>query len=417
LGIGPLLRETLPQEGGDAPHDTAVLAMTAQRLACPASQWAGDDHGLADDVYGPEAKALALAHRYRARDVLLRHLAALEPALFCRTAARFHADVDLLVWETTTRYCAIDDEDDDGEPWPTHDIPALRQRGHPQEGRAGNPQVVVVGLALTRDGLPGRSWVFPGHTADVSTSDDLKADVRGWRLNRCVCVGESGMFAEANRQRLSRALGRYILAVPLRKVTEVPLAVLTRAGRYRHVAHHRRVKAVYVGAGERRRRDGVCHNPDEAAREQAHREPLLELVRAELAARDGRQADHPQNACALMAARRFGRDLRMDAGGRLSLDRTQVGAEATDDGKCVVTTHDDTLDAEEVALGYTRLMLSEGCFRRMKTTGLHTRPLDHWRPHRIIAHVKLCGLALLRQRPAEIRCQQPWRTIRQTLDQ
>jgi hypothetical protein len=83
----------------------------------------------------------------------------------------------------------------------------------------------------------------------------------------------------------------------------------------------------------------------------------------------------------------------------------------------VVTTNDATLDAEDVALGSTRMTLIEGGFRRMKTTGVQTRPIYHWRPHRIIAHGKLWGLALLLQRAAAIRCQQPWRTIRQTLDQ
>jgi transposase len=63
------------------------------------------------------------------------------------------------------------------------------------------------------------------------------------------------------------------------------------------------------------------------------------------------------------------------------------------------------------------MMLIEGCVRRMKTTGLQTRPLYHWRPHRLIAHVKLCVLALLLERVAEIRCQQTWRTIRHTLEQ
>jgi transposase len=259
--------------------------------------------------------------------------------------------------------------------------------------------------------------VFPGNTADVTTIDDLKADLRGWRLNRCVFVGDSGMFSEANRQRLSRALGRYILAVPMRKVTEVSLEVLTRAGRYRDVADNLRVKEVDVGTGERRRRYVVCHNPEEAAREHAHRERLLALVRAELAALDARQADHPKRACELMASRRFGRYLRMDAHGRLSIDTTKVAAEAKYDGKFVVTTNDDTLDAEDVALGYTSMTLIEGCFRRMKTTGLQTRPIYHWRPHRIIAHVKLCVLALLLERAAELRCQQTWRTIRHTLDQ
>jgi hypothetical protein len=177
------------------------------------------------------------------------------------------------------------------------------------------------------------------------------------------------------------------------------------------------VKEVYVGEGERRRRYLVCHNPDEAARAQAHRARLLAWVRAELAALATRQADHPKKACALMASRRFGRYLRMDAHGRLRLDAAKVAAEATSDGKFVVTTNDDTLDADDVALGYTSMTLIEGGFRQMKTTGLQTRPISHWRPHRIIAPVQLCVLALLLERAAESRCQQTWRTIRQTLDQ
>jgi transposase len=406
----------MQQDGCDAPHETALFAMTANRLARPASKLACYAHWLADDVYWPEAKALALEHLYRALDLLLQHIDALEQEIFYRTADLLNADVDLIFWDTTTLYFEIDAEDEDDERWHDQVIPALRKRGHNKEGRDGNPQVVV-GLALTRDGLPVRSWVFPGNTADVTTINHLKDDLRGWRLNRCVFVGDSGMFSEANRQRLSRALGRYILAVPMRKVTEVPLEVLTRAGRYRDVADNLRVKEVYVGTGERRRRYVVCHNPEEAAREHAHRERLLELVRAELAALDARPADHPKKACELMASRRFGRYLRMDTQGRLSIDTTKVTAEAKYDGKFVVTTNDDTLDAEDVALGYTSMTLIEGCFRRMKTTGLQTRPIYHWRFHRIIAHVKLCVLALLLERAAELRCQQTWRTIRHTLEQ
>jgi transposase len=416
LGIGPLLREKMQQDGCAAPHDTALLALTTNRLACPTSKLACYDHWLANDVYWPEAKALALEHLYRAMDFLLRHIESLEQELFYRTADLFNADVDLIFWDTTTLYFEIDEEDEDGELWQAHELPALRKRGHNKDGHDGNPQVVV-GLALTRDGLPVRSWVFPGNTADATTIEHLKADLRGWRLNRCVFVGDSGMFSAANQQRLSRGLGRYILAVPMRKVTEVPLAVLSRPGRYREVAANLRVKEVFVGAGERRRRYLVCHNPEEAEREQAHRDWLLELVRAELAALDARAEDHPKKACELIASRRFGRYLTRNARGRLSINAAKVAAEAKYDGKFVLTTNDDTLDAEDVALGYKSMMLIEGCFRRMKTTGLQTRPIYHWRPHRIIAHVKLCVLALLLQRAAEIRCQQTWRTIRQALDQ
>jgi hypothetical protein len=275
---------------------------------------------------------------------------------------------------------------------------------------------VVVGLALTREGRPVRSWVFPGQTAEVTTLDHRKDDVRGWRLHRGVCVGESGMFSAAPRQRLGRALGRYLLAVPRRQVTAVQPAVLARPGRYRDVAAHLRVQQGWGGAGERRRRDVVCHTPDAAEREQAHRARLLELVRAERAPLDARQAAHPQNAGELMASRRFGRDLSLEARGRLRINATKVAAAATDAGKGVVTTNDDTLDAEEVALGSTSRRRIEGGFRRMQTTGLQTRPIDHWRPHRSIAQVQLWVLAWLLERAAESRCQQTWRTIRQTLD-
>jgi transposase len=406
----------MQQDSCEAPHDTALFAMTANRLARPASQLACYAHWLADEVSWPEAKTLALEHLSRAMDCLLEPIEALEQEMFFRTADLLNADVDLSCWDTTTLYCEIEEEDEDDEPWHDQVIPALRQRGHHQEGRDGHPQVVV-GLALTRDGLPVRSWVLPGNTADVTTIHHLQDDLQGWRLNRCVFVGDRGMFSEANRQRLSRALGRYILAVPRRKVAEVPLDVLTRAGRYREVAHNLRVKAVYVGEGERRRRYVVCHNPDEAARERAHRERLLALVRAELAALDLRQADHPKQACELLASRRFGRYLTMDARGRPRINAAKVAAAAKDEGKFVVTTNDDTLDAEDVALGYTSMTLSEGCFRPMKTPGLQTRPIYHWRSPRIIAHVKLCVLALLLQRAAEIRCQQTWRTMRHTLEQ
>src|SRR3989442_3828987 len=126
----------------------------------------------------------------------------------------------------------------------------------------------------------------------------------------------------------------------MRKVTEVPLEVLARAGRYRDVAHNLRVKEVYVGTGERRRRYLVCHNPDEAAREQAHRARLLELARAELAALDGRQEDHPNRACLLMASRRFVRYLTKDARGRLSVNAPKDTADAKYDVKLVPTPHE-----------------------------------------------------------------------------
>ena len=55
---------------------------------------------------------------------------------------------------------------------------APRKRGHSKNGRGDAPQIVV-GLAVTRDGLPVRHWVFPGNTVDVTTVAKVKEDLRG----------------------------------------------------------------------------------------------------------------------------------------------------------------------------------------------------------------------------------------------
>ena len=49
-------------------------------------------------------------------------------------------------------------------------------------------------------------------------------------------------------------------------------------------------------------------------------------------------------------------------------------------------------------------------------SGLRMRPVFHWAPHRIEAHVKLCVLALLLERIAELRAGDTWRNLVAQLD-
>ena len=265
-------------------------------------------------------------------------------------------------------------------------------------------------MAVTRDGMPVRSWVLPGNTADVATVARIKQDLHAWRLGRCLFVGDAGMYSADNLVELSRGLGRYVLAVPMRRVKDVETEVLTRPGRYR-VADNLAVKEVWVGEGERRKRYVLCFNPAEAEQQRAHRAQVLAELNAELTLLDEREEDHPKAACALMASCRYGRYLSTDRHGRPKLDAAKVKAAEKFDGKWVVITNDETLTAEDVALAYKGGAIIESCFRRMKQTGLEVRPMFHWAPRRIEAHVKLCVLALQVQRTAEIRTGLSWARI------
>ena len=104
------------------------------------------------------------------------------------------------------------------------------------------------------------------------------------------------MYSADNLAALSRGLGRYILAVPMRKLKDVERDVLTRPGRYKQVADNLQVNEVWVGAGERRKRYVFCLNPQEAERERQGRAQLLRELDAELALLEQRDDDHPRAA-------------------------------------------------------------------------------------------------------------------------
>jgi transposase len=403
--------------GRATPSERALFAMTANRALQPYSKLYCHEQWLKEEVFFPEGQKLQLHQLYRAMDHLLLCQAELEKAVYFKMADLMNADVDLIFYDTTNVHFEVDEEDVAGRKGPDGKVRGpLRKRGMAKNKRYDAP-LVTVGLAVTREGLPVRSWVFPGNTTDVTTVERVKADLRGWKLGRCVFVGDAGMNSEENRRKLGLGGGKYILASKMRAGDEVSKEVLTRAGRYKEVRDNLRVKEVFVGDGERRRRYVVCHNPVEADRQRNHREELLEMLDAELSTLRPPAAGkpHSKRTCELLTSERFGRFLRQTKGGELRVDRAAVDDDARYDGKWVVTSNDDTLTPEDLALGYKQLMRVEECWRTMKS-GLQVQPIYHWAPHRIEAHIKLCVLALLLERIAEIRARDTWRNLVAQLD-
>jgi hypothetical protein len=421
VGLAQIVAKRLAERRGRAPHDTALFAMVANRLLAPSSKLACYDTWLAKEAHFPAGEQLTLSSLYSAMDFLAKHAEEIERELFFFVADLFSLDVDLVFFDSTTAFFQIDHEDGElAPPAPKAREPlregTARKRGNSKEGRDNDPRIVVA-LAVTRDGLPVRSWVFPGNTVDVGTVARVREDLRGWNLSRVLFVGDAGMYSAENKKVLSSAGGRYLLATPMRKLKEVREEVLSRAGRYKELTENLSVKEVTVGEGEARRRHLVCLNEREAERERAHRAAVITVLEAELEALARRKEDHPKAACRLAASRRFKPYLARDEKGRLSIDWKKVESEARFDGKWVVTTNDDSLSAEDGALGYKAMMIIESCFRRLKTTGRKLRPVFHWTHDRIIAHVKICVFALLLQRVAERACEDTWRNIRTALDE
>lgn len=398
LGIGPKLRQIEKRDGCRIPYERALLAMVANRLSEPMSKLGVWDRWL-EQVHLPGCAELKLAQMYEALDLLHAHQAEVEEAVFFQTATLLNLDVEVVLFDTTSCSFAIDEADEDG----------LRAYGYSKEG-TWTPQVVVA-LAVTREGFPVRSWVFPGNTTDVSVVQQVRQDLRGWKLSRVLFVGDAGMSSEDNRMELARACGRYVLACRAASIKEIRETVLGRPGRYKVVADNLQVKEVIVGHGELRRRYIVCYNPEQAERERKHREQVVVDLEEALAEHEDHNARRKWVA-QLRASGRYGRYLTVDSKGNVRIDRAAITDAARYDGKWVLLTNDDTLSAEEVAGTYKGLLVIERCFQALKSTQIEMRPMYHWLPRRIEAHVKVCVLALLIERVAEHACQRPWSRIR-----
>jgi transposase len=350
----------------------------------------------------------------------------MKPWTCCRRTARewkkpsslLDLEVDLVFYDTTTVAFSVDtgdeeweDEDCEDSPEDTPDI--LGQYGRPKDG-SWSVQMVVA-LAVTREGLPVRSWVFPGNTADMATVAKVKRDLKGWKLGRALFVGDGGLNSEANRHELAKACGTYLLATRLNSVKETKQDVLSRPGRYRKVSHNLHVKEVVVGRdGVRHRRYLLCYNPKEAKRQQKRRKEIVQQLEQELA-RHRNMSATAQWAIELLASPRTKRYLTINDKGQIRLDKKAVQQAARTDGKWVIQTNDDTLTPEDAACAYKSLSVIERCFRTLKRTQLKLEPVHHRLSRRIEAHVKICVMALLIERFAELACEQPWSRIHPVL--
>jgi transposase len=420
LGVDTALAKVLGGRKFTTDVERVLFALVANRAIDPMSklataEWASNDVAL------PGISSMDEDQAYRAMDLLVAAdaQAEVQEAVFFAVADLLNLEVDLLFFDTTSTYFERDSEEDDG---------GFRRYGHSKDHRPDLPQIVI-GLAVTREGIPVRVWCWPGNTNDQTVLPEVKDGLRGWRLGRVVTVVDRGFSSDANLAYLQRAGGHWIAGERMRDGSADALDALARQGRYQNVRDNLRVKEVRVDRTPDKRWI-VCHNPAEAERDKAQRDAAVAGLEAELdaitkaRARDAAKAKktgqkrsskvtedaHRKAECALRDHRTLGRYLRQTATGRLLIDRAAIRAEEKLDGKYLLSTSDPDLSAEDVALGYKNLLEAERGFRDLKST-LELRPVFHRIEPRIRAHVLLCWLALLLVRVAERRCDTTWRRI------
>jgi hypothetical protein len=222
LGVDTALRRVLGSCRFTTDVEPVLFALVANRAIDPASKLAAAEWA-SYDVAIPGLDSMDEDQAYRAMDLLVQAdaQAKVQEAVFFAVADLLNLEVDLLLFDTTSTYFERDTEPDDG----------FRRYGHSKDHRPDLPQIVI-GLAVTKEGIPVRCWCWPGNTNDQAVLPEVRDGMRDWRLGRVVTIVDRGLSAEANLDYLTRAGGHYIAGERMRTGAPLVEQALSRQGRY-----------------------------------------------------------------------------------------------------------------------------------------------------------------------------------------
>jgi Transposase DDE domain len=401
------------------PHVERVLFALVANRALDASSKLAAAGWVTDDVHIDGLPTTSDDACYRAMDWLLEISDALEKEVFWQVATLLDLEVDLLFFDTTSTYFELDEpdapvvRDEHGTALPEatdgdgQAKAGFRTYGRSKDHRDDLPQLII-GMAVTRTGIPVRVWCWPGDTTDSALIRQVKADLRDWTLARVIWVADRGFASAETRRYLRRGDHHYIIGERLRAGSAEATAALSRQGRHQQVAANLGVKEVRISDAER---FVICHNPDQAERDAATRARLVAQLTELIDGADKLSVTKRAELRGVISTKPgLHRYLRVTPSGRLRVDKAAVRAETKLDGKYLLRSSDPDLSAEDIALGYKQLLEVERGWRDMKQI-IDLRPVYHRKEERIRAHVLLCWLALLLVRIVETTTGATWRSL------
>ena len=376
------------------PSGAAMLRdLVIARVMAPGSK--RDSAAQLDAHYG---RTYPLDRLYRMMDALHERLDRLKKIVLEATVSLSGGSVQVMLFDITTLYFESVDAD------------TLRRFGYSKDQKYHCTQVVLA-LATDSDGLPIGYELFPGNTAEVNT---LLACMKDWQrtlqVERVSFVADRALCSQANLAALEAAPWSYVVAMPLRRRLKAAeqAQVLNTA-----LAAPCELEGDLVWVREftwQARRLIVTYSSQRAHKDRADRQALMDRLVAKLG--PGQQPDPATgeikpakpNAKKLITNAGYLRYIEpaTGGGGAFVLDEDRIAHDAAWDGLHAIVTNDHTSSAKELLSRYRRLWVIEESFRTLKN-GLAVRPIYHFKPERIAAHIGLCYLAFALSRHAQQR--------------
>jgi len=317
---------------------------------------------------------------YRTLDSLIQNRIAFKNKVFQATKQLCFSKINMVLFDVTTLYFESFEEDE------------LRKLGYSKDQKFNMTQVVLA-LATTEEGLPIGYKCFPGNTADVSTL--LKA-LNQWQkelpIGEIRIVGDAAMMSESNLQALEENGIKYVIAAKLKKLSNsMQKQILKEKGIALSINNEAYYKHEFSLLNHRRL--VVTYNEKRAKKNKKDRLRAVEKMMAKI----GKGKNLKK-----LANRGYQKYLKIEGEGKLLIDDDKLMEAETWDGLHGIISNDHESSAKDLLLTYKRLWRIEESFRIQKTN-LSIRPIYHFKPERIEAHILLCYLAFCLIRYVEFR--------------
>ena len=278
--------------------------------------------------------------------------------------------IDVIFYDATTIYFESFEEDE------------LKKNGFSKDHKHNQPQVLLA-LMVTSDGLPVDYEIFAGDTYEGHTLIGALTKIRKkYKIEKVVFVADSAMLSKNNikmLEDLEEYNFSYIVGARLKSTAS------TLKDRILDSKNYRRIKKEYYVAelADGNRRIIASYSAKRARKDARDRKRAIAKLMAKL--------DRSASAKSHLSNHGYRKYLKVEGASKVVLDEERIALDAKWDGLHGVVTNSN-LDPVETLKKYNELWNVEAAFRVTKHD-LKVRPVYHWKPRRITAHIAICFAA------------------------
>jgi transposase len=365
--------------------------MVMTRIASPGSKRQSVE--MLEREYGIKADVNAV---YRAMDYLDEDAIEKTGELAYRhTTGLIGTLVNVVFYDCTTLYFESFTEDE------------LKQNGYSKDGKFNQAQVLLA-IIVTKSGLPLGYELFAGSTFEGDTlKSALEKLKQRYQIEKVIFVADAALLSKNNITLIEGQGQEFILGARIKNMRgEITRKILDKdvyKPLYSEGNHDNESKRIPSGEEitfrEITMEDGkhrliVTYSPTRAAKDKHDREKAIE----QLSKRIGRSKS-PRSLLSSYGYKKF---VKIEGEAKLVRDEDKIKEAEVWDGLHGIYTNIKELTAVELLMQYKGLWQVEETFRISKHD-LSMRPIFHWTPRRVKAHIALCFMALVCVRTAEYR--------------